>query len=76
MPQLQRRALPDRENDSRNYAPDHRNYTRFDAVLHLPVWYLVDEAPFAAHVRDIHVRYTEIPDTQKRKTRHASLRLR
>jgi hypothetical protein len=53
MPQLQRRSLPHRENDSRNHALDYRNYTRLHALLYVPVRYLVDEESFACTIRKL-----------------------
>jgi hypothetical protein len=43
LPQLQRRAFSDGENDAHRYAAYDRYDIRFAALLHLPVWCLVDE---------------------------------
>jgi len=66
MPQLQRRPVPDRENDPRNHAPNHGNHTRLNALLHLPIRYMVDEETTFRYY--LYTYDTQIP-IQKRKTR-------
>ena len=62
MPQLQRRALPLREDDTHNHALHHRNHNRLAAILYLPIRPVVAES-FATSKRITQTSHSNVTIT-------------